>query len=75
MMKTNTHVWIWMQDHEVYKAVYVQMNRSLTVSNEKDEIILQYKGISYEQLARVVRLFMQLGAKKMDGRREPFTYL
>ena len=75
MMNTHAHIWVWLQDNELYKAVYMPANRTLTVSNERDEIIIQYKGISFQQLARVEHLFVQLGAKKMDGRKEPFTYL
>lgn len=75
MVTTHAHIWVWMQENELYKAVYVPAKRTLTVSNERDEIILQYKGISVQQLARVEFLFVQLGAKKMDGHKEPFTYL
>lgn len=74
-MDSNTHIWIWLQDHELYKAVYKPMDHTLVVLNERDEIILQYKGITAEQLARLEQLFLQLGAKKMDGHKEPFTYL
>jgi len=75
MMNMNVHIWVWMQNNELYKAVYTPATHTLTVSNEQDEIILQYKAISLQQLARVEHLFVTLGAKKMNGHKEPFTYL
>lgn len=75
MINTQARIWIWMQDNEVFKAVYIPATRVLTISNERDDLILQYKGINSEQLARVEYLFVTLGAKKINGRSEPFTYL
>jgi hypothetical protein len=75
MRNTHVRIWVWMQDNEVFKAVYIPESRILTISNERDDIILQYKGINAEQLARVEHLFVTLGGKKINGRSEPFTYL
>ena len=75
MISTHARIWVWMQDNEMFKAVYIPESRVLTISNERDDLILQYKGINSEQLARVEYLFMTLGAKKINGRSKPFTYL
>jgi hypothetical protein len=75
MMDTTTRVWVWVQNNELYKAVYKSNDRTLVVSNERDDVILQYKGISLELLARLEALFVQLGAKNLNDRNEPFTYL
>jgi len=75
MGNKNQRIWIWQHDAELYKAVYNPAERTFLVSNERDETILRYKGITAEQLARLETLFLQCGAKHLDGHKEPFTYL
>jgi hypothetical protein len=75
MVNKNERIWIWQQDCELYKAVYNPTNRTFLVSNERDEIILRYTGITAEQLTRLEALFKHIGAKHLDGHTEPFTYL
>lgn len=71
----NERIWIWLQDSEVYKAVYRQTDRTLIVFNSQDEIILTYTGLTAEQLQELKALFARIGAKQIDNRKEPFTYL
>jgi hypothetical protein len=75
MNNKNTRIWIWMQENQLHKAVYNPTDNSLIVYNELDEIILKRTGISPEQLTQLEALFISLGAKRMDGHKEPFTYL
>jgi hypothetical protein len=55
--------------------VYNSMDYTLIVYNERDEIILKHTGIISEQLTRLEVLFLTIGAKRIDGHKEPFTYL
>jgi hypothetical protein len=75
MKNKNTRVWIWMEEYAVQKAVYNPGNRTLIVYNEQDEIILKRTGISLKQLPSLEALFFHFGAKRIDGQKEPFTYL
>jgi hypothetical protein len=75
MVNKNVRIWIWLQENELYKALYNSTDCTLIVVNERDEIILKYTGITSEQLTRLEVLFLTLGAKRMDGHKEPFTYL
>ena len=75
MVNKNLRIWIWLQENELYKAVYSSTDCTLIVTNERDEIILQHMGITSEQLNRLEVLFLTIGAKRMDGHKEPFTYL
>jgi hypothetical protein len=75
MVNKNVRIWIWLQENELYKAVYSSIDCTLIVTNERDEIILKHTGITSEQLTRLEVLFLTLGAKRMDGHKEPFTYL
>ena len=75
MNTKNLHIWIWLQENTVNKAVYNTTERTLIVYNEHDEIILKRTGITPEQLTALEVLFLHLGAKRLDGHKEPFTYL
>lgn len=75
MKNSNQYIWVWLHDLELYKAVYEPTKRTLIVSNEQGNVILQYKSIISKQLIRLEELFFQLGAKHLDGRNEPFIYL
>ena len=75
MNPKNIRIWIWLQENTVNKAVYNPTDRTLIVYNEHDEIILKRTGITAEQLNALEALFLQLGAKRIDGHKEPFTYL
>ncbi|MBN1281231.1 MAG: hypothetical protein JXA00_06245 [Candidatus Thermoplasmatota archaeon] len=75
MNKNKLHIWIWMQDNQLHKAAYNPASNTLVVTNERDEIILRRTGITPEQLAQLEMLFVGIGAKRIDGHREPFSYL
>ena len=75
MNTKNARIWIWMQETELYKAVYNPVDGTLIITNERNEIILRRTGITPEQLTKLEVLFLQCGAKRMDDHEEPFTYL
>jgi len=75
MNNKTQHVWIWLQENMLHKAVYNTKDNTLTVYNEHDEIILKRTGITPEQLSKLEQLFISIGAKRLDGHKEPFTYL
>ena len=75
MKEQNAHVWIWMENTLLQKAVYTPKDRTLVVYNENDEVIIRRRGITPEQLASLKVLFLHLSAKRIDGKKEPFTYL
>ena len=75
MMNKNTRIWIWLQENELYRAVYNSADCTFIVFNKQDEIILKRTGITSEQLTQLEVLFLTIGAKRLDGHKEPFTYL
>lgn len=75
MINRNARIWIWLQELELYKAVYNPDDRTLIIYNERSEIILKRTGITPEQLIQLEVLFLSLGAKRIDGQQEPFTIL
>jgi hypothetical protein len=75
MSTKNQRIWIWLQENNLQKAVYNPTDRTLIVYDAQDQIILKRTGITPEQLNALEVLFLQLGAKRLDGHKEPFTYL
>jgi hypothetical protein len=75
MKEKNSHIWIWIENNLLQKAVYTQKDQTLVVYNENDEIVIRRTGITPEQLASLEILFIHLSAKRIDGKKEPFTYL
>ena len=73
--KITKHVWIWMQDDGLYKVIYSANDRTLIVYNERDERILIRDGVTPAQFRRLQTRIVAHGAKRLDGRKEPFTYL
>ena len=73
--KNDSKIWIWIQDNKLFKAVCNPLERSLTIYNENDEILVQRKGLTPNQIKTIEIVFSKKGAKRIDGNQEPFTYL
>jgi hypothetical protein len=75
MNNKHQKIWIWLQDNELYKAIYDPLDQIVTISNERNEILLKRTGVTPELLIQLELVFTALGAKRIDGHKEPFTYL
>ncbi len=75
MSKTAAKIWIWLDGTTLIKAVYNPLNRTLTILDENDRLLLKRIGITVEQAYQLAAKLAVIGAKRMDGNREPFTYL
>ena len=71
----NVRIWMWLHENSVLKAVYNQKDNTLTVYNEQDQILLRRTGITAEIIVKIEVSFSAIGAKRVDGHKEPFTYL
>jgi len=74
-MKNTLRIWIWFEENKLHKAVYNPVEKTFIVYNEFDGIILKRIGITPEQHTWIEEFFLSLGAKRIDGQKEPFTYL
>ena len=75
MNKNDSKIWIWIQDNKLFKAVCNLLERSLTIYNENDEILVQRKGLTPDQIKTIEIVFSKMNAKRIDNNKEPFTYL
>lgn len=75
MSKTTAKIWIWLDGTTLIKAVYNPLNHTLTILDETERILLKRIGITAEQAYQLAAKLAVIGAKRMDGNSEPFTYL
>ncbi len=75
MISKSMWVWIWNQDDIFYKAVYSPSDKIFTVYNENDEIVFRRLGLPPDKLSSLEAFFLQLGVKRIDRKKEPFSYL
>ena len=75
MNKNDSKIWIWIQNGKLLKAKCNFSNGSLTICNEDDEILIKQKGLTQSQIQKIEIVFSKTGAKRIDRRKEPFTYM
>ena len=74
-MTTTSKIWVWLDGTTLIKAVYNPLNKTLTILDEMDRLILKRIGITPEQAHKIAARLAVIGAKRMDDNSEPFTYL
>jgi len=73
MIKKNCKIWIWIENSRLLKALYNPCERTLTIYNENDEIIVKREELNQNQIKKLETIFLSKGAKRIDSRKEPFT--
>lgn len=68
-------VWVWLQGCTVMKAVYHPATQTLSVFAEDGKVLMKRTGVTPSQLEEIEKCFAQIGAKRIDDRKEPFTCL
>ena len=75
MVNKNVKTWIWMQNNRLLKAVLNQNTGTLSIYDEYDNILLRRMGLTKQQIKNIEIIFSNHCIKRVDGHREPFTYL
>jgi hypothetical protein len=75
MTSATKKIWIWLHGTDLIKAVYNPVDRTLTIFDETDHLLLKRIGLSPEQAHQLATRLAIIGAKRLDGHDEPFTYL
>jgi hypothetical protein len=68
-------IWIWVQNNRILKAISNQEAGTLTIYDDCDTIILRRTGLSKQQIKTIEIIFATYNLKRIDDRKEPFTYL
>jgi hypothetical protein len=68
-------IWIWVHNNRILKAISNQDAGTLTIYDEYDNIILRRTGLSKQQMKTIELIFSTYNLRRIDDRKEPFTYL
>jgi hypothetical protein len=68
-------IWIWVQHDRILKAISNKEAGTLTIYDDYDNIILRRTGLSKQQIKTIELIFATYNLKRIDDRKEPFTYL
>ncbi len=75
MTDNNVHIWIWLQNGRVIKAILNAGNGILKIFDEDDNLILKRTGLNKNDLKEVETCIIKYGAKRLDGHEKPFRFL
>ena len=74
-MKKTVRIWIWIFNERLYKAVCREDEGTLILYDEHDIILIKRTGLTPIQMKLIENNLVMAGAKRIDGKEEPFTYL
>ena len=75
MNKNNVKIWIWISNGRIYKAISRPIDGTLTIYDQYDNVLIKRTGLTPAQIKKIEIALSTAGARRMDGHREPFTYL
>ena len=75
MIAKNVKIWIWIYNGKMLKAISRPEDGTFTIYDEHDNILIKRTGLTVAQIKKIEVVISTSGAKRMDGHREPFTYL
>ena len=75
MTGKNVHIWIWLQEGKMMKAILDLDTCILKILDEDDNLILKRTGLNKKQVKEVEECIIKYGAKRLDGHTQSFRYL
>jgi len=74
-MTNNTHIWIWLQNGSLMKAVLDTDEGVLRIFDENDNLVLKRTGLNKLLVKQIEECIIKYGAKRLDAHAEPFKFL
>jgi hypothetical protein len=75
MTNSKVHIWIWLQNGNLMKAILNTDEGILRIFDDNDNLILRRTGLSKLQVKQVEECIIKYGAKRLDAHAEPFKFL
>jgi len=75
MNNQNVHIWIWLQNGKLTKAILNSDEGVIRIYDEDDNLILKRTGLNKNQVKQIETCIIKYGAKKLDKHAEPFKFL
>ena len=74
-MTNNTHIWIWLQNKSIIKAILDTEEGILRIFDENDNLVLKRTGLNKQLIKEIEVCIIRYGAKKLNESAEPFRFL
>lgn len=74
-MTKNVHIWIWLQNNRLIKAVLDSDNGILKIYDEDDNLILKRTGLNKKEVKEIESCIVRYGAKRLDSQTQSFRFL
>lgn len=74
-MTNNTHIWIWLQNRSIMKAILDTEEGILRIFDENDNLVLKRTGLNKQLIKQIEVCIIRYGAKRLDAHEEPFKFL
>ena len=75
MSKENLHIWIWLQNGKIIKAITNAEEGTLKIFDENDCLIMKRVGLNKLQIKEIENNIIKYGAKELNTTAEPFRFL
>jgi len=75
MNNQNVHIWIWLQNSKLLKAILNSDEGVIRIYDEDDNLVLKRTGLNKNQVQQIETCIIKYGAKKLDKHAEPFKFL
>jgi hypothetical protein len=75
MANKNAKIWIWMHNGKILKAIAHPNEGIFAIYDEHDNLLIKRTGLTIAQIKKIEITMSTSGVKRVDGHREPFTYL
>jgi len=69
------HIWIWLQNSKLLKAILNSDEGVIRIYDEDDNLVLKRTGLNKNQVQQIETCIIKYGAKKLDKHAEPFKFL
>jgi len=75
MTNGNVHIWIWLQNNKIMKAVLNTDEGILRIFDENDQLVLKRTGLNKVLVKKIEECIVKYGAKRLNAHAEPFKFL
>ena len=75
MAEKNVKIWIWLHNNKLYKAVSNPTDKTFTIYDEHDNVLIKRTGLTIAQIKKIEITISTYGGKQVDGNKQPFTFL
>lgn len=75
MTGKDTHIWIWIENGKILKAISSVEEGTLRIYDENDCLIMKRTGLNRYQVKEIEINLIIYGAKRLNKQAEPFKFL